>query len=90
VMSTKSHTGILFFVSLRERRAVVLVDETIAKKLPANVWSEVCNLLVSGIRDHSLKEGYLRALKKCEEILKPHFSSTAAHKVEISNELVIK
>jgi putative membrane protein len=87
---TAGGTGILLFVSLMERRAVVLADKSISDLLPAETWNEVIELLLSGLRKGDLAAGFVKAIERCGEILARHFPRQGSDNDELRNALVIK
>lgn len=87
---TKARTGILIMASLHEREAVVLADEAIAKKLPAETWNEVIQILLAGIKAKDAASGFCNAIKKCGEILSLHFPAQNQNPDELSNRFIIK
>lgn len=90
IHSTDGSTGILIFTSLMEHRAVVLADESIAKKLPPETWEGVVKLLISGIRKKDLAQGYCDAIEEVGRILETHFPIQKDDKDELRNHLVVK
>jgi putative membrane protein len=87
---TRARTGILLFVSLMERRAVVLADQAIAEKLPRETWDHVCHLILNGIKKGQTGEGFANAIRKCGEYLTQHFPATENNPNELSNQLILK
>ncbi|WP_413288304.1 TPM domain-containing protein [Bdellovibrio sp. HCB337] len=86
---TNKKTGILIFVSVMERRAVILADEGIAKVLPPQTWNEVLKPLMGQLKKGSWSDGFQEAIKQTGGLLQTHFpSSTSAN--ELSNQLIIK
>ena len=77
-----------------ERRAYVLADEGIAKRLPPETWDGVIALLLSGLKNKNLAEGFCAAIEKCGSLLEQHFpkelSSNSAENNQIQNHLIIK
>ncbi len=88
--NTLGSTGVLLFLSLMERQAVVLADKAIAARLPPETWSEVANLLISGMAGQDLAGALEAGVKRCGEILAPHFPPTAANPDELANNLRIE
>jgi len=86
---TSHSTGILLFVSLLERRAVVLADKSIAAKLPDIAWREVVACLVKGVKRDHLAGGFVDAIQMCHNLVMPHFPASSSDKNEITNQLVI-
>jgi putative membrane protein len=87
---TKQRTGVLIFVSLMERKCVVLADEGIAGKLPADTWKNLVERIVSGIAKGQTSEGLIAGIQDCGRILTEHFPASGTHENEISNQLIIK
>lgn len=90
IRETKSGTGILLFVSLLERRAVVLADSSISEKFQKNIWSEVCETLISGLHSGSMAKGFCSAIEMSQEILTPHFPIQPDDVNELRNHLIVK
>jgi putative membrane protein len=87
---TQGKTGILLFVSLADHQAVVLADKAIAKKLPAETWDEVCEMLLRGARQGDLANGYQAAIAKCATLLEKNFKPRRGNKNELRNALIIE
>lgn len=90
IKKTKSATGILLFLSLMERKAVVLADDTIAKKLPDEVWQEIIDIIIIGIKNKDMAQGICDALNKSKELLVPLFPIKSDDINELANNLIIK
>ncbi len=87
---TTGHTGVLIFVSLQERRAVVLADRAISDRLKPEAWVEIVNHLLENFRGGKLREGFTVAIEKVGEILAREFPAQASHTNELPNSLVVK
>jgi putative membrane protein len=90
IVNTKARTGILLFLSVMERKAVVLADEAIAQKLPPETWQKICQEMVEGIRSGSVAEGLGQAITHCGKILAQHFPPLAENSNELKDLLIIK
>jgi len=90
IINTHSRTGILLFLSLMERKAVVLADESISKKMPVETWKQICQEMVEGIQKGDTGAGMVRAVEKCGEVLAPHFPRSAGDQNELKDALIIK
>jgi len=88
---TQKATGVLIFVSLLEREAVVWGDELIAKKLPTETWTNILNHLIANFKAGKLQLGLTEAIEEVGQILKEHFPAVATERNdnEISNELIL-
>lgn len=88
--ATKQRTGILLFVSVLERKAVVLADRAISEKLAPEVWQEVVQLLTQGLQERQWVKGFSVAIEKCGQILATHFPAQGSNPNEIANHLILK
>ncbi len=87
---TRDATGILIFVSLMERQAVVLGDQAIAKRLEPEVWQNVVDQLIQGVKEKNLSSGFCRAIDMSAGLLSEHFPIKPDDENELKNHLVIK
>jgi putative membrane protein len=85
---TRDRTGILLFVSVYERRAVVLADKGINLKVPPETWQQVVDLVVEAIRDGRPAEGLCEAVARCGQIVSSQFPVRAGDKDELRNLIV--
>ncbi|MBC7661962.1 MAG: hypothetical protein H7249_19895 [Chitinophagaceae bacterium] len=69
---TEGRTGILLFVSWRERQAVVLADEGIAQHCDKSAFEGVVAELIRGAKDGQLAKGYAKAIDMSANILAKH------------------
>ena len=90
IKNTTGSTGILLFASLMERRAVVLADKAISDKVSGEAWSEVCDLLVAGIKKGNMGLAFSAAIAKCGDILAPEFPILPDDVNELKDQLIIK
>lgn len=88
--STTGRTGVLLFVSMLERRAVILADEAIVAKFDPSTWTDTVASLVASIRNGQMGAGYIMAIKSIGEHLEKHFPIAADDKDELSNQLRIE
>lgn len=87
---TVDRTGILLFLSVFERHAVVLADKGIASRLPPETWNEVIRLILSGARDAQWEAKLAEAIRLCGRHLSRHFPIKPGDTNEISNAVVLK
>lgn len=69
VFKTRERTGILLFMSLFERRVVVLGDAGINAKVAQEEWEEVVQIIIAGMRAQQPAEGLIAAIQKCGALL---------------------
>jgi len=87
---TQAATGVLLFVSLLERRVVVLGDAGIDAKLDASYWEATDAAVLEGVRAGSLLRGLEAGVRRCAEVLAEHFPRTADDRDEIPNHVVVR
>ena len=72
VFATRDRTGILIFLSLLERRVLVLGDSGINAKVKQPEWDGIVQLIVSAIRQGKTTEGLIAAIRECCRLLGQH------------------
>jgi putative membrane protein len=88
VFRTRNRTGILLFVSLFERRVVLLADSGIHQKVEEGAWEAITHRLAEGIRSGRPGPALIEAIRSCGELLERHgVERQADDQDEISNEL---
>lgn len=90
VGATEHRTGILIFISMMERRVVVLADQGISAHLPPETWQKLVADLVKALKERDLKGGLTEAIRACGELLSQKLPAKAHDPNEIANDLVIK
>ena len=70
---TRERTGILFFISLREKRVEIIADEGINEKAGAEAWDVILAELLGAIKAGEAAEGLEKAVSDCAEILEKYF-----------------
>jgi putative membrane protein len=88
VFRTRHRTGILLFVSLFERRVVLLADSGIHQKVEEGAWEAITRRLAGGIRSGRPGPALIEAIRACGELLERHgVERQADDQDELSNEL---
>lgn len=90
INKTRNHTGILIFVSVMEKKAVILADEGISSKLPQETWNEILKKLGEQLRGGNWGFGFIEAIEACGHHLKHHFPAQAHKTDQLKNQLIIK
>lgn len=90
VHQTQAHTGILLFVSLFERRVIVLGDEGIDAKVDPEEWNATREAILAGIRKGSLRDGLIEGIKLSGKTLAQHFPAAKGDVNELPNRLVVR
>ncbi len=87
---TRDATGVLIFVSMMERRAVVLADKAINDRVSKDTWTNVCNQLIAGIKKKNLGQAISFAVQECGKIMTPEFPIQSDDENELKDQLIIK
>lgn len=69
VFSTRDRTGVLVFLALFERQAVILGDEGINRAVPQEEWQGLVDDLVAGIRQGRAADALCEVIGRCGELL---------------------
>jgi len=86
---TVDHTGILIYISLFEHRVRVVADKGINEKVAQEVWQELVNLIITGIKSKTQANAIAAAVDRCADILATHFPLKAGDRNELSNAVII-
>ena len=88
---TQGQTGILVFIALLEHRVVVLADAGIHRHVGTNdVWQEVVDLAVAGLRKGRAVDGLDAALRRCGELLRRHVPAPDHNPNELPDRVVLE
>ncbi len=86
LFKTERRTGILIFVSLFERRAVVVADSGINAKVDPEDWDRAVSRVIESAQGAKLVEGIVQSLTHCHELLlKAGFTAEAGQRNELSD-----
>ena len=72
VFRTRDRTGILIFLSILERRVVVLGDSGINAKVKPSDWDGIVRMIVTGVKEGKAPEGLISAIRECGRLLEQH------------------
>jgi putative membrane protein len=87
---TEAATGVLIFVSLLERRVIVMADEGIHSKVDDNFWAETDGLILQGIRKGSLRDGLIAGIDLAGVALSENFPWVEGDRNEIPDRLIVR
>jgi putative membrane protein len=85
VSSTKERTGILFYISLLERRAEILPDLGIDGRIPRGRWNELSHEINSTLKKSLEVKEFLLLLKKSGALLAEALPATGHDDNQIPN-----
>ena len=69
---TTGRTDVLIYLSMREHRAEIVADESIAAKVPAEVWGEAMGDMLVHIRRGRVAEGLAVGIRDVGHVLAEH------------------
>ena len=84
---TRDSNGVLIYLSVLERRVVVLGDRAIHDKM-GDRWDEVRDTIIRGIRERRARAGICAAVEICGRSLAEHFPRKADDTNELSNDVI--
>jgi len=85
---TKKNTGVLFFLSLLERKVWVLADSGINEKIDQATLNRFANIVSQGIKDGNAYEALCTAIKEAGTLLEKHFPITPGDIDELPDEVM--
>ena len=90
VFNTKLRTGILVYLSLFEKTAVILGDSGINAKVKQNEWQAIASSITSGIKLNRKADAIARSMKMCGDLLeKSGVKKETGDRDELSNDVRI-
>ncbi len=91
VFKTRSRTGVLIFLSLLERRVVVLADAGINARVGQHEWDAIVAGIAAGIRDGRPGRALAEAIGRCGELLeRDHLARAADDADELPDRLQMR
>lgn len=88
--NTKDKTGVLIFLSIKERKIQILADTGINAKVEQTVWDSMVSHLASNIHEGKTCQAIIDVVKKTGEILTQHFPIQDGDKNELPNEVTVE
>ena len=88
--ATEEKTGVLLFVSLLERRAIVLADAGIDARVDEDQWKRTNEALLAGVARGSLKDGLIEGIRSAAAVLERHFPCTAGDRNEVPDRIIVR
>ena len=87
---TEAATGVLLFVSLLERRVVILADEGIDAQVDADFWAGTDDVILEHIRRGSLRDGLVAGIHRTGERLAKLFPWEQGDRNEIPDRVIVR
>ena len=87
VFRTRDRTGILLFLSVFERRVLVLADVGIAARVAQREWDEIATAIAAGIRRGAPGPALAAGIRRCGELLATRVPVAPADRDELPDQL---
>ncbi len=85
---TDTKQAIMFFVSLDEKYVEIITDSVIKEKIPDSYWQVTVDKFIKDVKNNDLRNGYIKAIKACKEILVKNFPIQKDDKNELPNDVI--
>lgn len=85
---TKKNTGVLFFLSLLEKKVWVLADKGIYEKIEQETLNKFARVVSQGIKDGRACDALCEAIKEAGELLSRYFPITPGDIDELPDEVM--
>ncbi|NTV14898.1 MAG: hypothetical protein HGA96_13360 [Desulfobulbaceae bacterium] len=86
---TKDATGVLFFISLFERKVRVMADQGIYTKISQETLQQYADNVATGVKNGSAAEALCREIARVGLVLTEHFPIKSDDTNELSNEVIV-
>lgn len=84
---TALRNGVLFYLTLEDRKFLILADDGIYHKVPSHFWDEVTNLVIDHFRQDRYVDGLVAGIGMAGEQLARYFPRSSDDVNELSNEI---
>ena len=85
---TKKNTGVLFFLSLLERKVWVLADKGIHEKIKQEALNKFAKIVSTGIKEGRACDALCEAIKEAGALLAMHFPKTSDDSDELPDDVM--
>lgn len=85
---TTGRTGILIYLSMTERRAEIIADETIATRVQPEVWGKALAAMLVQIKAGRMADGLIAAVEQVGIVLAEHFPREEDDRNELPDRLI--
>lgn len=85
---THGRTGILIYLSMREHRAEIVADETIANKVADDTWGEAMVAMLAELKAGRTADAMIAAVERVGIVLAEHFPRAEDDQNELPDRLI--
>ncbi|SUS03339.1 conserved hypothetical protein [uncultured Defluviicoccus sp.] len=89
VAKTSERTGLLLYLSLKDRCAELVVDRALDAKVPSGEWQRIVRTLIHNIRRGHAAAAVGAAIRECGELLEQHFPAGSAGHNELPDAITV-
>lgn len=89
IYNTRNRTGILIYISVFEHRVRVIADQGISSMVDQQLWQEVVDTIIRGIRSRQQGRAIAEAVDRCGAILAGYFPRRSGDRNELSDAIVM-
>ncbi|MFW6094890.1 MAG: TPM domain-containing protein [bacterium] len=87
MQKTEKRNGVLFYLSLEDRKFAILGDAGINAVTPDNFWDEIKDTILKHFKENKYTEGLVKGIKMAGDALKEYFPYQSDDVNELSNEI---
>ncbi len=84
---TKLRNGVLFYLSIKDKKIAVIGDKGINDIVPTNFWDDIKNEIINHFKNNQFTDGLCKGIEKAGEKLKIHFPFDSNDTNELSNDI---
>ena len=82
---TALRNGVLFYLSLKDKKFAILGDAGINAKVPSDFWNAVKDVVIKNFKEEKFTEGLVQGIGLAGEKLKEHFPYQTNDKNELTD-----
>jgi putative membrane protein len=90
IHQTKNSTGVLLFVSLKEKQIEVIADQKVDIHVESETWDNVVSIMINEIKNGNMDQAFIKGIASLGETLSNICPGTHDDTDEIHNHLIIK
>ena len=90
IHQTKDSTGVLLFMSLKEKQIEVVADQKVDIHVDSETWDHVVSVMINEMKKNNLEQAFVKGIDSLGETLNIICPGTHDDTDEIKNHLIIK
>ncbi|GLS22560.1 membrane protein [Labrys miyagiensis] len=88
LQQTRDRTGLMLFIAMAERQAVLIADQGIDSRVEQSVWDDTVVQLTKAAGAGQIVDGLVTAIGRCGDILAQHFPPESQPLNQLPNRVV--